>query len=85
MYVNTLNNTNKEHLVITLYHNKILHTIHKKFFLSPYFLTSENNSFQTQKTIRKVAIKTVVREPCNRSTRPVNLYTHTIVHPNSSV
>ena len=39
------NNTNKEHLVITLYHNKILHTIHKKFFLSPIFLQVKINHF----------------------------------------
>ena len=47
------NNTNKEHLVITLYHNKILHTIHKKFFLSPIFLQVKINHFRLRKQSRQ--------------------------------
>ena len=38
----------------------------KKVFSKSYFFTSEIKSFQTQNTIRKVAIKTAVGEPYKR-------------------
>ena len=44
MYVNTLNNTNKEQLVITVYHNKVLHTIHNS-------ICSPNSQIQQLGTI----------------------------------